>query len=89
MTWNRQKAKKFILKAADQIYEIIEKGIEIQYPSQMVFSGIIRYTKDEKLHLHKLWECLLSIFLVFTDQLITLITKIGKQADDYKSRERS
>ena len=33
--WNRQKAKEFILKAADQIYEIIAKGIENVYPSLM------------------------------------------------------
>ena len=56
--WNRQKAKEFILKAADQIYEIIAKDIENVYSSLMfdsasrlnknVFSGSIRYTKGGK-----------------------------------------
>ena len=60
MTWNRQKAKEFILKAANQIYEIIAKDIENVYPSLMfdsasrlntnVFCGSIRYTKDGKLY---------------------------------------
>ena len=58
--WNRQKAKEFILKAVEQIYEIIAKDIENVYPSLMfdsasrlninVFSGSIRYTKDGKLY---------------------------------------
>ena len=57
--WNRQKAKEFFFKAADQIYKIIAKDIENVYPSLMfdsasrlktnVFSGSIRYTKDAKL----------------------------------------
>ena len=73
ITWNRQKAKEFILKAADQIYEIIAKDIENAYSSLMfdstsrlntnIFSGSIRYTKDGKLH----------------DQTLGMLTQHGRQ----------
>ena len=36
VTWNLQKAKEFILKAADHIYEIIAKDIENVYPENNV-----------------------------------------------------
>ena len=98
VTWNRQKAKEFILKAADQIYEIIAKDIENVYPSLMidsasrldtnVFSGSIRYTKDGKFYdrtLGMLTQHGRQLGSVLADQLITLITKVGKGADDIYS----
>ena len=73
--WNRQKAKEFILKAAEQIYEIIAKDIENVYPSLMfdsasrfntnVFSASIRYTKDGKLH----------------DRTLGMLTQHGRQVE--------
>ena len=96
--WNRQKAKEFILKAAEQIYEIIAKDIENVYPSLMfdsasrfntnVFSASIRYTKDGKLHdrtLGMLTQHGRQLGVVLADQLITLIAKVGKGADDIYS----
>ena len=98
VTWNRQKAKEFILKAADQIYEIIAKDIENVYLSLMfdsasrlntnVFSGSIRYTKDGKLYdrtLGMLNQHGRQLGSVLADQLITLIAKVGKGADDIYS----
>ena len=85
-TWNRQKAKEFIPKAADQIYEIIAKDIENVYPSlvfdsasrlnTIVFSGSIRYTKDGKLFgrtLGMLAQYERQLGSVLADQLITLM----------------
>ena len=98
MTWNRQKAKESILKAADQIYEIIAKDVENVYPSLMfnsasrlntnVFSGGIRYTKDGKLYdrtLGMLTRHGRQLGSVLADQLITLIANVGKGADDIYS----
>ena len=98
MTWNRQKAKEFILKAADQINENITKDIGNVYPSLMfdsasrlntnVFSGSIRYTKDGNLcdrTLGKVTQHGRQLESVLADQLITLIAKVGKGADDIYS----
>ena len=98
VTWNRQKAKEFIQKAADQIYEIITKDIENVYSSLMfdsasrlnrnVFSGSIRFTKDGKLYnrtLGMLSQHRQQLGSVLADQLITLIAKVGKGADDLYS----
>ena len=95
VTWNLQKAKEFILKAADQIYENIAKDIENVYPSLMfdsasrlntnAFSGSIRYTKDGKFYdrtLGMLTQHGRQLGSVLADQLITLIAKVGKGADD-------
>ena len=98
VTWNCQRAKEFILKAADQICEIIAKDIENVYPSLMfdsasrlnknVFSGSIRYTKDGKLYdriLGMLTQHGRQLVSVLADQLITLIAKVGKRANDIYS----
>ena len=94
VTWNRQKAKE-IIKAADQIYEIIAKDIENVYPSLMfdsasrlntnVFSGSIWYTKDGKLYdrtLGMLTKHGRQLGSVLANRLIFLITKVEKGADD-------
>ena len=98
VTWNRQKAKEFFFKAADQIYKIITKDIENVYPSLIfdsasrlktnVFSGIIRYTKDAKLYdrtLGTFTQHGRQLGSVLADQLISLIAKVGKGAGDIYS----
>ena len=64
VTWNRQKAKEFILKAADQTYEIVAKDIENVYPSLMfVFSVSSKYKCFFwKYSVYKRWKIVRSNF---------------------------
>ena len=93
VTWNCQKAKEFILKAANQVYKIIVKDIENVYPSLIidlasclntnVFSESIRYTKDGKLRNRSLEMPTQhgQLGSVLNNQLITLVAKVGKCAE--------
>ena len=75
VTWNRQKAKEYLSLMVDSASCL----------NTNVFSGSIRYTKDGKLYdrtLGMLSQHGPQLGSVLADQLITLIAKVEKGADN-------